>query len=154
MAVLYAEDLPVGRTFDLGSYSVTGEKIKAFASDWDPLPFHTDEEAAAASPFGGLVASGAHTLAICVRLASDAVISRVAVIAGRGIDEARFLRPVRPGMTLEGTMTIIEQDLEGPARGRIVLRNELRDQEGEPVMSMDGEVLIRRRDLDGSAASQ
>jgi acyl dehydratase len=146
MSMLFAEDFPVGRTFDLGSYSVTAAEIKAFAGDWDPLPFHVDERAAAESPFGGLVASGAHTLAICIRLASDAVISRAAVIAGRGIGEARFLRPIRPEMVLTGTMTIVDQRMDGRARGEIHLRNELRDQDGELVMSMLGEVLVRRRE--------
>jgi acyl dehydratase len=146
MSTLFAEDFPVGRTFDLGSYSVTAEEIKAFAGDWDPLPFHVDEKAAAESPFGGLVASGAHSLAICIRLASDAVISRSAAIAGRGMSEARFLRPVRPGMELSGTMTIVEQRMDGPTRGEIVLRNELRDQNGDPVLSMVGELIMRRRE--------
>ena len=144
--MLYAEDFPVGRTFDIGSYSVSAEEIKEFASDWDPLPFHVDERAAEASPFGGLIASGAHTLAICIRLASDAVISRTAVIAGRGMSEARFLQPVRPGMELTGMMTIVGQQMDGPTRGEIHLRNELRNQDGEPVMTMDGEILIRRRE--------
>jgi acyl dehydratase len=146
MSTLYAEDFPVGRTFDLGSYSVTAEEIKEFATAWDPLPFHTDERAAEESVFGGLVASGAHTLAICIRLASDAVISRAAVVAGRGMSEARFLQPVRPGMVLSGTMTIMEQQLDGPAKGEIQLRNELRDQDGEAVMTMLGELIVRRRE--------
>jgi acyl dehydratase len=146
MSTLYAEDFPVGRTFDLGSFSVTAEEIKSFASEWDPLPFHTDEKAAAESPFGGLVASGAHTLAICIRLASDAVISRSAAVAGRGMSEARFLKPVRPGMTLSGTMTIIDQQLEGRTTGEVQLRNELVDQDGETVLTMVGELIIRRRE--------
>ena len=146
MSILYAEDFPVGRIFELGSYSVSAEEIKSFAGEWDPMPFHTDERAAEESVFGGLVASGAHTLAICIRLASGAVISKSAAVAGRGISEARFLRPVRPGMTLSGTMTIIEQELDGRGTGEIQLRNELRDQDGELVMTMTGEMIVRRRE--------
>jgi acyl dehydratase len=146
LELLYADDLHEGRRFEMGAYSVSGEEIKAFATDWDPLPFHVDERAAEQSVFGGLVASGAHVLAICIRLASDSVISRLAVIAGRGIREARFLRPVRPEMTLTGTMTIAEQRLDDADRGTILLRNELHDQDGELIMFMIGEILIRRRD--------
>jgi acyl dehydratase len=149
--LLYAEDFPVGRTFEFDSYSVTAEEIKSFASDWDPMPFHTDERAAEESAFGGLVASGAHTLAICIRLASDAVVSKMAVIAGRGMSEARFHQPVRPGMRLTGTMTITDQQLDGRAKGEIELRNELYDQEGNLVMSMVGEIILRRRE---SAAAE
>lgn len=145
MDLIYADDLPEGREFEMGSYAVSGEEIKSFATDWDPLPFHVDERAAEQSVFGGLVASGAHVLAICIRLASDSVISRLAVIAGRGIQEARFLRPVRPDMTLTGTMTIVEQRIDDPAKGTILLRNELHDQDGELIMFMIGEILIKRR---------
>lgn len=143
---LFAEDLPVGRSFDLGGYEVTAEEIKSFALEWDPLPFHVDERAAEEGPFGGLIASGAHTLAICIRLASDGVVSRLAVIAGRGISEASFLRPVRPGMVLAGTTIVVEQRMLDPDRGSIEIRNELRDQRDELVMAMVGEVLVRRRE--------
>ena len=78
--------------------------------------------------------------------ASDAVVSRMAVIAGRGMSEARFHQPVRPGMTLTGTMTITRQRIDWPAKGEIELRNELYDQDGQRVMSMVGEIILRRRE--------
>ena len=144
--LLFAEDLPVGRRFESGTYEVSAEEIKAFAAKWDPMPFHLDERAAEESSFGGLVASGAHMLAICVRLASDAMMSRAAAIAGRGISDARFLRPVRPGMELTGTTTVVERRMIDSHRGVVVLRNELRDQNNERVLVMDGEALIERRE--------
>ena len=144
MAMLFAEDLHVGRRFELGSHRVSAHEIKAFARDWDPLPFHVDERAAENGPFGGLVASGAHSLAICVRLMSDTVVSRSAVVAGRGIKEARFLRPVRPGMRLTGTATIADRRMLDDGRAMVVLRGELSDENGELVTVLVGELLVRR----------
>jgi acyl dehydratase len=144
LGMLFAEDLQTGRRFELGAHRVSAQEIKAFARDWDPLPFHVDEQAAEASPFGGLVASGAHSLAICVRLMSDAVVSRSAVVAGRGIKEARFLRPVRPGMLLTGTATIADCRMLDDGRGMVVLRGELHDEDGELVTVLVGEMLVRR----------
>ena len=142
--LLYAEDLNVGRRFQLGSHAVTAEEIKAFARDWDPLPFHVDERAAERSPFGGLIASGAHAMAICVRLVSDAVVSRTAVIAGRGVSEARFLVPMRPGMELTGTTTITDRRMDDERKALVVISNELNDQDGERIMVLVGELFVRR----------
>lgn len=143
-ATLFAEDLDAGPRFELGAHRVSADEIKAFARAWDPLPFHVDEQAAEDGPFGGLVASGAHTLAICVRLMSDAVISRSAVVAGRGIREARFVRPVRPGTLLTGTASIVDRRMVDDERATVVLRGELCDAGGEPVMVLVGEALVRR----------
>ena len=143
--LLFAEDLPVGRRFDLGTYEVSAEDIVSFAREWDPLPFHVDEKAAQDGAFGGLIASGAHVVAICVRLACDGMMSRAAAIAGRGIREVRFRRPVRPGMRLTGTTTVVERKMVDEGRGSVVIRNEIVDQDGELVMVLEGETLIRRR---------
>ena len=122
--VLYAEDMPVDRRFDLGSYAVSAEEIKRFAALWDPLPMHLDEDAAAATPFGGLIASGVHTLAIANRLAADAVVSKASLLAGRGVRDMRLLKPVRPATTLTGSLQIIENDLRdnGPRVHRLAHR--------------------------------
>ncbi|MDQ1073377.1 acyl dehydratase [Streptomyces canus] len=107
-SVLYAEDLRPGDVFELGSTTVDKDEILEFGRRFDPLPLHTDEDAAAASRFGGLIASGFHTVAVLQRLLVDAVFSRSGVIAGREIDSVRMRAPVRPGDMLHGTMEIVE----------------------------------------------
>ena len=81
--MLYAEDLAVGQRFELGSYTISEEEIIRFAKQYDPVPIHTDKEAAATGPFGGLIASGFNTLAIYQRLIVEAVWTQVAGIVGR-----------------------------------------------------------------------
>jgi acyl dehydratase len=117
-------------------YEITAEEIKEVAQRWDPMPFHLDDGAGEASHFGGLVASGAHTIAASIRLGALEV-PRTAAIAGLGIDELRFLAPVRPGDRLSQTTEIIEtipsssRADAGIVRGRRSLRN----QDGIAVMT-------------------
>lgn len=99
--MLYAEDLTVGQRFPFRSYLLEEAEIIEFARRYDPLFIHMDPEAAAKGPFGGLIASGLQTLAIYQRLIVEAMWEQVAGVAGAGI-ESRFMRPVRPGMTLTG----------------------------------------------------
>jgi len=143
--LLYAEDFPVGREFALGSRAVTADEIKAFAREWDPLPFHVDDEAAARGPFGGLVACGAHSLAMFSRLMSDAVISRSAVIAGRGARDLSLLRPVRAGAVLTGAVTVLECDLVSEDAGNVIMRGTLSDEAQETMVVIHIDALIRRR---------
>ena len=145
LRVLYAEDLTVGECFEIGSWHVTADEIVRFARDWDPVPIHVDEEAAALSPFGGLIASGLHTMAIAVRLGYDNFAGDVAIHAGRAIRELRMLKPVRPAMTLTGSIEIIEQRLRDDGRGVISWVNQLRDDEGDPVLQFVAEVLVNCR---------
>ena len=142
---LYAEDLEPGTVFETTEHLVTEEDIIAFASQWDPLPFHIDPEAAAASGFGGLVASGAHTFAICVRLTSQAMMSRVAVIAGSGAEEMKLPKPVRPGAVLRGHVEIVERLMRPDGRAAVRFNNCLRDQDGDIVLRMTGRMLVRTR---------
>ncbi len=93
-AMLYAEDLTEGQQFQLGEYTISEAEILQFARQYDPVPIHTDPEAAAAGPFGGLIASGFNTIAIYQRLIVEAVWSKVAAIVGRSI-EVRLPAPVR-----------------------------------------------------------
>ena len=97
--MLYAEDLAVGQRFQFGSYEISEEEILRFARQYDPVSIHTDKEAAAKGPFGGLIASGFNTLAIYQRLIVEAVWTKVAGIVGRSF-EVRLFRPVRPGTRL------------------------------------------------------
>ena len=89
--VLYAEDLVEGVVYELGIHRVSAAEIVEFGRSWDPLPMHVDEHAARRSPLGGLIASGIHTLAIYQRLQADALIARLAVVAGREV-RARLVR--------------------------------------------------------------
>ena len=143
--MLFAEDLPVGRTFALGRWKVSAPDIKAFAGAWDPLPMHLDEAAAAETPFGGLIASGLHTMAIAVRLTVEALVADTAVLAGREVRSVRMLRPVRPGMTLTGTVTITERRLRDDGRGVVVWEIELVDETGERMFTMSADSLVHRR---------
>jgi acyl dehydratase len=143
--LLYAEDMPVDRRFDLGTYTVSADEIKAFATLWDPLPMHVDEEAAAATPFGGLIASGVHTIAIANRLAAEAVISQTALLAGRGGREMRLLKPVRPDTRLTGSLQILENELRDNGRGYISWRIELADDAGDTVYSIIIDCIVHRR---------
>lgn len=143
--MLYADDLPVGRVFQLGSWEVTIEDIKEFASAWDPLPFHLDDEAAAAGQFGGIIASGLHTQAIAIRLGVEVFTGQLAFIAARELRSMRMFKPVRPGDTLTGTIEIEEQKLRDDGRGVIVYRCELVDQTGDVVLRLFLDVLVHRR---------
>src|SRR3977135_1308242 len=104
----YFEDFPVGAHFDVGSATVTAEEIIDFARQFDPQPFHTDPEAAKKSSFGGLVASGWHTCGIFMRMYVEKVINGSANLGGAGVNDMRWLVPVRPGDTLSGTATVVE----------------------------------------------
>lgn len=103
--MLYAEDLTIGRRFPFRAYLIEQAEIIEFAERFDPLFIHVDPVAAANGPFGGIIASGLHTLAIYQRLVVEAMWSQVAGVAGRRI-ESEFQRPVRPGMALTGQAEI------------------------------------------------
>mgnify|MGYP000864433506 FL=1 len=100
MIEFWFEDLPEGKTLDLGERLVTREEIVAFASEFDPQPHHLDDEAAAKSILGGLSASGWHTCALMMRLLADGLANRAASMGSPGIEEVRWMRPVRPGDVL------------------------------------------------------
>ena len=138
MPELHFEDFEAGQVFELGSRTVTAEEIVAFARAWDPQPFHTDAHAAEASPFGGLIASGWHTGAMWMRLYVDSVLGRAASMGSPGIEELRWLAPVRPGDTLSGRLTVLEAtpSERRPDRGTIRSRAEMVNQDGVTVMSM------------------
>jgi acyl dehydratase len=142
---LYAEDLRPGVVFDLGSAQVSREEILDFGRRFDPLPLHTDEDAAAASRFGGLIASGFHTMAVLQRLLVDAVFSRAAVIAGREITSLRMLAPVCPGDVLYGSMEIGE--VRPREDGTAVVRSQgaLTNDTGTVVLELQGETLWEHR---------
>jgi len=97
MSRRYLEDFMVGQTFGSGRLRVDKEQIKAFAAEFDPQPFHLDEDAALDTIFGGLAASGWHTAALTMRLLVESEIAPAGGVVGAGFDEFRWPRPVRPG---------------------------------------------------------
>ena len=132
----YFEDYALGATNECGSVSVDQASILAFAKEFDPQPFHADPEAAAAGPFGGLIASGWHTAALVMRLLVDNYLSAEASLGSPGLDEIRWPYPVRPGDTLRVRATVVEsrRSLSKPDRGIIKTMVEAVNQDGRTVM--------------------
>ena len=147
MTELYFEDLRVGQVVDLGRITVEEEDILAFARQWDPQPFHVDPEAAKESVFGGLIASGWHTGAMWMRLYVDSLLDGAASMGSPGIEELRWLAPVRPGDTLNGSLTVLETtpSERRPDRGTVRIRGEMVNQDGVVVLSMTSRGHFGRR---------
>ena len=143
----YFEDFPEGTVVDLGTTTVTQAAIVAFASEFDPQPFHTDPVAASASPFGGLIASGWHTASMVMRLYVDGMLHDADSQGSPGVEAVRWLRPVRPGDTIHATVRVVSARPSGsrPERGTLLLDWEVTNQAGETVMTMTGRGLFGRR---------
>jgi acyl dehydratase len=145
--VLYFEDFPPGDVRESPARTVTREEILAFARQFDPQPFHTDDERARASIYGGLIASGWHTVAIYMRLMWETFLKDTASLGSPGVDEVRWLKPVRPGDTLRARFTVIEAvpSRSKPDRGMVRSLSEVFNQRGELVMTLRGMGLFARR---------
>ncbi|MGH9000545.1 MAG: MaoC family dehydratase [Acidimicrobiia bacterium] len=146
--VRYFEDFPPGQVTELGSYPpLTEEQIVEFARQWDPQYFHVDPVRAKESLFGGLVASGWQTGAILMRLYVDNVLASSASLGSPGLDQIRFLRPVRPGDRLAGRQTVLEaeESASRPGVGKLRSRFELFNQDGDAVFMMEAWGLFQRR---------
>jgi acyl dehydratase len=143
----YWEDFPVGQTRAFGPAPVTREEVLEFARRFDPQPFHLDEAAAEASLFGALAASGWHTAALTMRMLCDAYLLEAASLGSPGLDELKWLKPVHPGDTLSGTLTVLEArpSASRPGIGLVRARWDVVNQHREPVMTMTGWNLYRRR---------
>lgn len=143
----YFEDLNAGDTFELGEFSLSEEEIIEFAKRYDPQPFHLDREAAKGSIFKGLVASGWHTGSAFMGLLVRGLLHDVASLGAGGLDELRWLKPVRPGDVLRGRFTVLsKKDSEKyPNRGTTVNLGELFNQHGERVFFIRWPALIGRR---------
>jgi acyl dehydratase len=155
----FFEDIPIGERYRLGSHLFTAEEIKRFAGAFDPQPFHTDEEQAEKSHFGGLCASGWHTMAVWMklnvreqqRLGSDlksagTPIARVG--PSPGFDDLRWLKPVYAGdtITFETEVTAKKASRSRPGWGLLTMLSTGRNQEGETVISFIGHVFVEQRD--------
>ena len=143
----YFEDLAIGDEWDAGSVTITEDELVAFAERYDPQAFHTDA-AAADRHFGGLIASGWHTAAACMRPFVDAVLSDVAVVAAAGVDDLRWHAPVRPGETLAVEVTVTEKSPWNDERGRVSFDLEASADDGEPVHSRTDLVIVERRTVE------
>lgn len=143
----YFEDLPVGMSIDLGTVSLSENDIVEFARRYDPQIFHVDPIAAESSVFGGLIASGVHTLALYMRLFVDGLIIDVASLGSPGIDELRWSQPVRAGDTLRGSYTVLSARPSNsrPECGVLVGRGQAVNQNEQLVLSMSVVNLVGRR---------
>lgn len=145
--MLYFEDFHVGQIIELGSRTVSEDEIIAFGKAFDPQYFHTDPEAAKRSIWGGLVASGWHTTAMLMRLMVDGHLAKVASIASPGVEDVRWLKPVRPGDRIAGRLTVLEArpSRAGAPRGTFKQLAEVFNQNGELVMSLRALSIVGRR---------
>ncbi len=150
MARRYFEDFFEGLTVDLGTGAFTADGIIDFARQFDPQPMHTDPVAAEESIYGGLIASGWLTAATYMRLLVDSVIGQSDSIGSPGIDNLRWLKPVRPGDTLHGRFTVVEAKLSRsrPAWGIVRSRGEMVNQDNEVVMQVEAVNFFGRRPPD------
>ena len=144
------EDLAVGEVIDLGTTLVTKEMIIAFATEFDPLPFHLDEDAARKSLLGGLASSGWQTAALSLKLLTDAFLSKVASAGGLGFSDLKWIRPVMKGDRIGGTATIAElrRSRSHPQWGVATIAFDVRNQKREPVMTLCLANLVETRAAD------
>jgi acyl dehydratase len=134
----YLEDLAVGERWLSESVAMTEDEIVQFGRAYDPQPMHTDPESAARGPFGGLIASGWHVTAVVMRLSVTSRSFGGTPIIGAGIDELRWLQPVRPGdaLTLERVIEQLEPPTRPGGRGTVRTRMTVRNQRDEKVMTL------------------
>jgi len=144
----YFEDFIPGAVHNFGSIVVEETEMIAYARRFDPQPFHTNPEAAKKSPFGGLIASGWYTTSLVMRLLVDNYISRVAGLGSPGVDEIRWLKPVRGGDTLSVRVTVLDAKLSRskPGQGSIRHRIEALNQDGDVVMTFKSVGMVKCRD--------
>jgi len=143
----YLEDFAVGQTFRSGRLLIDKERIKTFGAEFDPQPFHLDEEAARGTIFGGLAASGWHTAAVTMRLLVESDIKPAGGIVGAGFDEFRWTRPVRPGdeLRVESEVLEVRPSRSRPHQGLIKVRTTTLNQNDEAVQVTVGSLVVPRR---------
>jgi acyl dehydratase len=143
----YLEDFVVGQVFGSGRLVVDEERIKSFAAEFDPQPFHLDEESARHTIFRGLAASGWHTAAMTMRLLVDSEIKPAGGIVGAGFDEFRWPRPVRPGdeLRLESEVLEVRPSKSRPDQGWIKVRTTTLNQNADAVQILIANLVVPRR---------
>ena len=143
---LYFEDFPLGEVVEYGRVDVSVDEIIAFAREFDPQPFHTDKEAAAAAT-GGLIASGWHTSALLLRMNCEAFLMRAAILEEAGVEEVRWQQPVRPGDRLHvRRQTLASRSREDEMRaGEVEFLYEVINQNGVAAMTQRSVLLLKQR---------
>lgn len=143
------EDFEPGETIALGSKTVTRDEIIAFAAEFDPQPFHLDEAAGEASLLGGLAASGWHTIAMLMRLLCDNLLLNSSGKGSPGVEEVRWMRPVRPGDVLTASAEVISARVlnSRPDLGMVDFLFTVTDQTGATVMTQRNKILFGRREV-------
>ncbi|HEU5177631.1 MAG TPA: MaoC family dehydratase [Burkholderiales bacterium] len=144
----YWEDFAIGERAELGRHTFTEEEIVDFARRYDPQPFHTDVEEAQHGPFGGLIASGWQTCAVGMRLMVEGYISQTVSLGSPGIDNIRWLKPVRPGDTIAYRRIVLESRASTTRKGVGLVKHrwEAVNQRGELVLTMEGWGMFGRKD--------
>lgn len=147
MTARYLEDFEAGQTFRSGRIRIEADRIKRFAAEFDPQPFHLDESAASESLFGSLAASGWHTAAITMRLLVEGDLKPAGGIVGAGFDELRWPRPVRPGdeLRVESEVLEVRASKSRPDQGVIKVRTTTLNQNNEAVQVSVGNLIAPRR---------
>ena len=145
----YYEDFKVGERFTSGGLTMTEAGIVEFARQWDPQPFHIDAEFAKKWSYGGLIASGLHTMSVTLRLWLDLGIFRACSLGSPGIGDVQFARPVRPGDTLRVVTDIVELRVSASKsdRGIARVRQVTINQRGEAVLEQETTVFLKRRPI-------
>jgi acyl dehydratase len=148
----YLEDFTVGQRYGGAErVRVDAERIKSFAAEFDPQPFHLDDSQARASIFRGLAASGWHTAAMTMRLLVESDVKPAGGIVGAGFDEFKWPRPVRPGdeLSIEAEVLEVRPSKSRPDQGLVKLRTTTLNQNGEPVQISVGNLVVPRRPVRG-----
>ena len=147
MTERYLDDFTVGQTFGSETLRVNADRIKAFAAEFDPQPFHLDEAAARDTVFGGLAASGWHTAALTMRLLVQSELRPAGGIIGGGFDEFRWPRPVRAGdvLHLESEVLEVRPSKSRPGQGLLKVRTTTFNQNSEPVQILIANLIVPRR---------
>jgi acyl dehydratase len=155
MAKRYFEDFTPGMVIEHGPRPVTREEIVAFAAEFDPQPMHLDEEAARNSILGGLAASGWHTCCLMMRMACDSFVLDSSSMGAPGVDEVKWLKPLRPGtnITLQATVLEIRTSKSRPEMGFVKVLMEVLDDERTQIMTLTTSMIMERRRSAVTAAS-
>jgi len=143
----YLEDFEVGQRFSSAKLRVEKEQIKSFAAEFDPQPFHLDDDAARNTMFGGLAASGWHTAAITMKLLVESDLKPAGGIVGAGFDQLRWPLPVRPGdeLRVESEILNVRTSKSHPQQGLIKVRTTTLNQNDEPVQVAVGNLVVPRK---------
>jgi acyl dehydratase len=147
MAKRFFEDFTPGMVIEHGPRLVTREEIVAFAAEFDPQPMHLDEEAARASILGGLAASGWHTCCLLMRMACDSFVLDSSSMGAPGIDEVKWLKPLRPGTQITLRVTVLDASVSRsrPAMGFVKTRMDVLDDDRAEIMVLTASMIMGRR---------